>query len=611
MHNRFFFVTTYDNLSAAFIEKILNSHPDFHSVANKNDMLSSQNNSAVDSENIDRYIENYAHKANKCNGDIGRFTAHELQHNILMQRTKHPLRKINLVINPALRINLLMHDWLENNIDKQLPLFKDNRFDILLKHIHASAKEKNVDINSFYNKLFLIALAKVVTQDYVDLLSSTNNIYLEKLIQDKSECDRLFHYLSENTLFVTPDTHHAIQEISQTITAINAKAWEPWQTELLDQFLYFNFQTIRFQHAYKPLAALYANEVPHKNVNKLISIHLNSNRPAQLASYFDNIEETTHDLSLIEVLVNCDDNDYAMQALLKREMTARKFTIKYITSPRPASFCDLWQPINSLLAITDPNAYFLLNISDEMLFATHGWDSILKKYVGFFPDHLFRLRASRNQFRNYFDRWECSFAQDAIPITTKKWVDIGGDWNPCFGPDSFQQLIAFYLAQEGKFSAQNYLRELPVIDIKLHGDIPSLGIDKAKLWKLNRDHINAMQICQSHTMQTEAKRRAMLLKAHIIANNNQITHFDVQDDKKKRVIRLLNTDSNKIIGTYSYKLSWLKISLVNQIRKLRFHAYFGGGKSYDKNTILGFAGYLKAKYTIFYKLFLLTIGEKS
>ena len=291
----------------------------------------------------------------------------------------------------------------------------------------------------------------------------------------------------------------------------------------------------------------------------------------------------------IEVLVNIDTNDTAMLEMLEREIPQRKFTIKYITTERPPSFCDLWKPINKLLEITDPNAYFLLNISDEMLFATPGWDSLLKKYVGFFPDNIFRLRASRNKFRNYFDRWECSFGQDAIPITTKKWIDIGGDWNPCFGPDSFQQLISFYLAKEGRFSNAHYLRELPIIDIKFHGDIPALGIHPLKAWKHNRDHVFAMQICQSHEMQLEARRRAILIKTHIHAAKNQISNFEVVDNKIKKRIYLMDANTSQILSSQDYNVNWLAITFTNQIRKLRFYAYFGGGKEYTHSLIGGFA----------------------
>jgi hypothetical protein len=334
-------------------------------------------------------------------------------------------------------------------------------------------------------------------------------------------------------------------------------------------------------------------------MEKLLSIQLNSNRPAQLAAYFDNLEETTDNPSQIEVLVNIDAGDEAMKSLLLNEIPKRKFTLKFIETPKPASFCDLWKPLNKLLTITDPQAYFLLNISDEMFFITKGWDSQLKKYVGYFPDHLFRLRASRNKIRHYFDRWECSFVQDCIPFTTKKWVDIGGDWNPCFGPDSFQQLVAFYLTKEGLFSNEHYLREIPVMDIQFSGDFPSIGMAPEKMWRRHQEHIIAMEIFQSHKMQVEARRRAILIKANIIAHKYQLKNYKIQDIASKKEIILINQATGVIVKKFSYHLSWLSITLTNQWRKLFFANYFGSWEN-SKSIFRTFPQYLYLRYRLFY-----------
>jgi len=639
MNKRYFFITTYDNLSGSLIASILNTHTDIHCIASQNDALIADY-LPTSSETIDEFIAKHSDDNHLFDGNAQQFSAHELQNKLLMERTTHPLRKINLVMSPLLRIHFLINSWwnqyknteealqkIENRLiemqSKGHALITQYRLDKILNHILASASRKKINLTSTNNKLFLIALARVVAQDYTDLQSSNRNVCLEKITENTDECIKLIQYLTCNNLkiedeFVSRLNDH-LQQAADFSHQLLKTEWQSWQNDLLNEYLHFDMKAIRYQHTHQSLADYYHAfyNLPSRinqaatQYSKLISIHLNSNRPAQLSIYFDNIEETTHDLSLVEVLVNCDDTDIAMQEMLKREMLNRPFTIKYITSKRPASFCDLWEPLNALIPLTDSNAYFLLNISDEMLFATPGWDSILKKYVGLFPDNIFRLRASRYQLRNYFDRWECSFSQDCIPITTKKWIDIGGNWNPCFGPDSFQQLISFYLAKEGQFSSTNYLRELPIIDIKFHGDIPSLGIDSTKAWKLNRDHINGMQICQSYTMQMEAKRRAMLLKANIIAAQHPIVNTQIIDDKKQKTIRLIDTNNQTILGKYRYRLNWFKITFTNQIRKLRFYAYFGGGKDYKKQTILSFAAYLKAKYTLFYKLYLLTSKEKS
>ena len=330
--------------------------------------------------------------------------------------------------------------------------------------------------------------------------------------------------------------------------------------------------------------------------SKIISIQLNSNRPAQLVAYFDNVEETADNPQEVEVLVNIDQGDDDMKNLLDSEITKRKFTLKYIQSPRPDSFYDLWKPINKLLEITDQGAYFLLNISDEMFFSHKGWDSTLKKYVGLFPDHIFRLRASRNKYRNYYDRWECNFAQDSIPFTTRKWLNIVGDWNPCFGPDSFQQLISFYLAKDGAFSYEQIIRDIPITDIEFLGDIPTLGLQSDKHWSFRRDSVKALLICQSYEMQLEARRRAMLLKASILVHEKLLQNPKLVENKKKKFIQIYT--QNQVHATLSYKLNWFKITLENQWRKLFFFYYFGHGFNIKIKPFQSVLYYLMIKYKL-------------
>lgn len=641
--DRFFFLTTYDNISGALLASILNEHPDISCSTYYCDPFLTKLYLSEGKHN-DKIIDNFIvmniqfigvniDKTKRFSGNAQRFAAFELHHRILVEKVKHGLRKVNITISPQLRINLLIKCWLEkfqteefavNAIENRLNEMKNNNhylFDLYIfhyfyAHVLDVAINEKIDINDKKNRLFLLALARVITNDSADLPTPSKHFAIEKLINNEDNFLEFAQYLTQEQLQFDDLTLTKIQEKLKSgaifLEELQNKPWLDWQQNLLQKYLHLRLHTIYYPHIDKPLIHFYSEMgyeltpqtvVNKKTYSKLLSIQLNSNRPAQLIAYFDNIEETADNPSDIEVLVNIDDNDTVMEDLIIREIHTRKFTLKYITTERPKSFCDLWKPINQLLKITDPNAYFLLNISDEMLFATNGWDTLLKKYVGFFPDHIFRLRASRNKFRNYFDRWECSFGQDSIPITTKKWVDIGGDWNPCFGPDSFQQLIAFYLAKEGQFSSTNYLRELPVIDIQFHGDVPSIGMVPEKAWKHTSDHLKAMQICQSYPMQLEAKRRAMLLKANMISVANQLTHYDIIDNKSKKLIQLINQEDKKLIANISYKLSWLSITLTNEIRKLKFNSYFGGGKEANKFVLLSFAGYLKAKYSFFNSLY--------
>ena len=71
-------------------------------------------------------------------------------------------------------------------------------------------------------------------------------------------------------------------------------------TDLTAKYTGLRLQTIYYPHVDKPLISFYkelgytfsADESINHLYSKLISIQLNSNRPAQLSIYFDNIEET-------------------------------------------------------------------------------------------------------------------------------------------------------------------------------------------------------------------------------------------------------------------------------------------------------------------------------
>jgi hypothetical protein len=634
--NKFFFITTYDNITGTVLSSIVNSHPDVNChVSHAADSLSPTifplPKNAYGDAHIDKYIRLNNTFDKMFSGCSRRFSALELKHKTLVEKTATPYISANILLSPATRVNYILQDWMKSNLEDSLSSqFIENQLKAMQKEHHNLFKlyifhyfynqitsivneNKMAPLNVSKNKLFILALAVVITYDSADISTPCKKFSFEKLLSSSDECLTLIKYLTKNKCRIDDNFKASLEQELKIQKAkldnLNFPEWEKWQTELLSIIINKRLLTIYYPHIDKSLSTLYAEagyELVAKSekplYKKLISIQLNSNRPAQLSAYFDNIEETADDPTQIEVLVNIDIGSISMKSLLDSEIPQRTFTLKYIETPRPNSFCDLWKPINNLLTITDPDAYFLLNISDEMLFETQGWDSILKKYVGYFPDHLFRLRASRNKFRNYFDRWECSFAQDAIPITTKKWVDTGGNWNPCFGPDSFQQLIALYLAREGKFSNTNYLREAPITEIKFSGDVPALGIDPAKAWGHNKDHIIAMQICQSYKMQLEARRRAILIKTRILANKHQVSNFSVIDNPSKKIITLYDHDKKLTLESTRYHVNRLAIVFTNQFRKLAFFTYFGDGRRNRKNILITFYQYLKARHFLFAKL---------
>lgn len=334
----------------------------------------------------------------------------------------------------------------------------------------------------------------------------------------------------------------------------------------------------------------------------LVSIHLNSNQPEQICVFFDSIEETATDPSRIEVLVNIDEGDEVMIDVLEKEMPRRKFPLRYTQTALPGGFFDLWKPLNKLYEMTHPEAYYLLNVSDEFLFKTQGWDDIIASYIGYYPDHIFRLRCSQFRFRNYQDLWECGFAPDSLAFYTRKWLDAGVRWNPCFGPDSFQQCVAFYLYTSDPFSMEQYNRDIAIPHIRFAGEGASIGLSEEAHRRRTRGHVRTWMILMSPNMQIKAKRCAMWLKAHMKAHEHGIEEATIIDRKVRKLLVVLDSHNNEVVRV-PYFLNSLKMHMVNLWRRNLYHYYAGGGREAAlRSPAVGFLFYLWAKYDWYYRL---------
>lgn len=315
-----------------------------------------------------------------------------------------------------------------------------------------------------------------------------------------------------------------------------------------------------------------------------ISIQLNSNRPEQLARFLNSIEATADAPQDIEVLLHIDEGDTAMEVAVAQETHKRTLTLRTLQTNLVTSYATLWMPLNPLLKMTHPDAYFVINVSDEMLFETKGWDSIIRRYVGFYPDNIFRLRGSKYRFRNYTDFWECGFAPDSLAFYTHRWLELSGDWNPCLGPDSFQQCVAFYLFTADPFLHEQYYRDIPLTELQFSGEGAGVDLKGEAKWKRTCINMRAWFTLMSHRMQQEAKRRAMRIKSHIIADKYAAEqNVEVIEDIDAKCFSLRNKETNAVLGTVSYRLSWLRITLTN-ISRMPNVLYYNGSQRGDKKT---------------------------
>ena len=306
----------------------------------------------------------------------------------------------------------------------------------------------------------------------------------------------------------------------------------------------------------------------------LISLHLASNRPEQLFGFFENIERTVSDPASVEILVKVDDGDTAMAALMAIEAQKRPFPIRTVSSPREEGYFSLWKAYNALWTHAHPLAHFVAVLNDEVRFETPDWDRILRRYVGFWPDGMFRLRISRFRLRNYHDLWECGFAPDAFAIHTRAWVAAGGDWAPCNTPDAFQQMVAWRLSRFTSAEPARIDRDVPIRDIQLSSEIPGGGLTEAQLHARARIARRHWYRLVSPAVQTDCARRARLIEAHIRAQAIGRQGVAVRCDTPARCVEIVS--DGVVVERLDYRVSAWRLWASNAVRR-PFHDYWCGG----------------------------------
>ena len=321
------------------------------------------------------------------------------------------------------------------------------------------------------------------------------------------------------------------------------------------------------------------------NYNKLLSIHLQSNDPDNFSRFIKSIEKNVENIDLIEIVVKIDDTDINMNDALKRLVKESKVSIKYISTPLLGDFSDLWRSMNDMLLVCEKDTYFIWNMNDEMRIPVAGWDNILKNYVGIFPDDLFRLRTSRFKYRNYSDPWECCFAPETSAITTKKWIETSGNWNPTLGPDTFNQLVAYYFSYHDRFNGIKETRDIIINDFVFEGEGASLGYSKKEITKRLFATTNSWFKLVSYKTQLEASKRSQLIKAQIYMESNYKQSPDYKNIKVVESNKNIYIKLNQVIlSKFPYKISRLKISIGNFIKSFQYFKYGGGGKDYRKHN---------------------------
>jgi hypothetical protein len=333
-----------------------------------------------------------------------------------------------------------------------------------------------------------------------------------------------------------------------------------------------------------------------------IAILFNSYLKENIIGFIDNVEKTATNPKNISIIINIDLGNKICKSAIEDLQSSSPIKIKFIETNIIKSFSDVWKTHEYLINQIDKEVYFAAIVSDEVRFKTKGWDKILLQYKSYYEDDIFRIRFSKYRFRNYYDFWECVYAPDSTAFYTAKWLKISGANFHC---DSWQQLVAFYLINSRKFDHIQYNRDIVDAFISIEGEGSGSGLSLLESRRKNIENVKLWFEAVSWEVQQKAKHSAAKLQAgiitHRISNQRKISSNFVNNrkppifiEKTKNITftdnlikkRIEFYNDKKLVYKIDYKISRIKLFLINNFRKINYAYYSGGGFECKKINIV-------------------------
>ncbi len=303
-----------------------------------------------------------------------------------------------------------------------------------------------------------------------------------------------------------------------------------------------------------------------------LSIFAATCRPHNITHFLDNLKNTADDYSSFEVLLKLDEDADDMAKLIEDYKQSSPLNIKYLKTATLDGYYSLDVGYNELLKIADPETYFCWLLTDEIRLETQGWDTILKKQIGFYPDDIFRIKLSIFQLKNYNDFFECLPCPDNYAVTTRKWLEITGGWGNFWGPDSWHQCVDYYLGLcKNKDNPYGIWRSYPLFDIKVGGQEAGQGIeDPKKLRERARKIWRGWARHSTHAAQENFKRLAQRLNAHIVAHSQKLNEYTLTENLSTKTITLMGSgQTRQHIDKWSYQLPRLQLRFFLGNKKIK------------------------------------------
>ena len=314
--------------------------------------------------------------------------------------------------------------------------------------------------------------------------------------------------------------------------------------------------------------------------NTLITIIFNTNNYERATKTVLNFIEKSNNPESLQFGIKIDQEDSSFEKKLKKFLEKLPVHIVLLSSPKGRGYIDLWQWVNFIYKSISKKSYFILNISDEMMINEQGWDAILAKYKGLESDHIFRLRTSDYKNRNYSSLFECGYAPDTTAIYTNKYLQIQGDFSPCFGPDNGQQFVAYYLSTMNYPKHYQFLRDRVINNISFSGLGTNYGLEESKMRKRQVINYLLWQNMFKHCYQENYFLRARKIQIEIIKSSNldfSLQKFEHYEEYKRfcfsYAYKTARHETRKLY--LSYKINKIK-HIFNRLKEYNFIRYHTG-----------------------------------
>jgi hypothetical protein len=334
---------------------------------------------------------------------------------------------------------------------------------------------------------------------------------------------------------------------------------------------------------------------------KLISIHLPSNKPFHFRRLIENLVATAADPKCFEIVVKIDVGDNLMIDTVKKIQQDFSINLVPLITERFPSYFHTYIAYKETLKASDPDYYFCWHINDEILLETQNWDTKLAKYVGLFPDDIFRLKVNpQKMFRNFFEISEICLYAD-YPIVPRKWLVATEVWAHCHGPDIYQEGVSIYLAKYG------FHRNVPLLDIKVGGDEAGKNMSPEKALVRAQGTCLAWDYALSTEMQEIYARSARRLQLFIMAHELQLNSWELRDERDQRAVILV--EDEHVYARVFYGLDYVGITLANfRYIAMRSWPYSLWGKSAALKVALKIYYFISTTLYLFASLAKLPLG---